>query len=59
MKFQIIRPVKWEQTMHTIYEREQGTKFPRTFECGPGNGLTAILKQNNAKAFNEAHNIQT
>lgn len=48
---QIVKPVKWEQLMHIIYERSQSENFPRTFECAPGNSLSAILKQVNAKAW--------
>lgn len=48
---QIVKPVKWEQMLHILYEREQGANFPRTFECGPGEGLKAILKQVNMKAW--------
>ncbi|XP_055382650.1 probable malonyl-CoA-acyl carrier protein transacylase, mitochondrial [Condylostylus longicornis] len=55
---QIVKPVKWEQTLHILYERDQGKHFPRTFECGPGKGLKAILKQVNAKACDSATNIE-
>lgn len=55
---QIIRPVKWEQTMHNIYERKVGEYFPRTFECGPGKGLKALLKQVNAKAWDSSFSIE-
>jgi [acyl-carrier-protein] S-malonyltransferase len=48
---QINNPVKWEQTVHCLYERKQGTDFPQTFEVGPGRQLGAILRRNNAKAF--------
>ncbi|XP_069759777.1 malonyl-CoA-acyl carrier protein transacylase, mitochondrial isoform X2 [Narcine bancroftii] len=48
---QLVSPVKWEQTMHAMYEREQGTDFPDTFEVGPGNQLGAILKKCNLKAW--------
>ncbi|XP_059620270.1 probable malonyl-CoA-acyl carrier protein transacylase, mitochondrial [Phlebotomus argentipes] len=54
---QIVRPVRWEQTLHILYERAQGTYFPRTFEVGPGRALTTILKQVNAKAADHAFNI--
>lgn len=54
---QIVKPVKWEQTLHILYERKQGIDFPRTYECGPGKGLTAILKQVNAKAADKAFNV--
>ncbi|XP_073840148.1 malonyl-CoA-acyl carrier protein transacylase beg [Musca autumnalis] len=55
---QIVRPVKWEQTMHQMYERQQGLDFPRTFECGPGKGLVQILEKVNAKAANTALSIE-
>lgn len=48
---QIVKPVRWEQLLHIIYERPQGDKFPRTFEVAPGKTLTTILKQVNAKAW--------
>ncbi|KAM8710737.1 hypothetical protein ACLKA7_017373 [Drosophila subpalustris] len=54
---QIVRPVKWEQTLHTVYERQQGVNFPRTFECGPGKGLLQVLEKVNAKAAQSAHNV--
>lgn len=54
---QIYRPVKWEQTLHIIYDRDKGTSFPQTFEVGPGKSLTALLKYANASAANESVNI--
>ncbi|XP_044269329.1 probable malonyl-CoA-acyl carrier protein transacylase, mitochondrial [Tribolium madens] len=54
---QIVKPVKWEQLLHVVYERSQGEYFPRTFECGPGTSLRAILKQVNAKAWTTCFNI--
>ncbi|XP_051886380.1 malonyl-CoA-acyl carrier protein transacylase, mitochondrial [Pristis pectinata] len=48
---QLVSPVKWEQTLHAMYEREQGTDFPDTFEVGPGNQLGAMLKNCNLKAW--------
>ncbi|XP_064078375.1 probable malonyl-CoA-acyl carrier protein transacylase, mitochondrial isoform X1 [Macrobrachium nipponense] len=47
---QIYTPVKWEQTMHIIYERSKGVDFPRTYECGPKKSLKTILRMINAKA---------
>lgn len=47
---QICSPVKWEQTLHVLYERVKDVSFPKTYECGPGSSLSAILKQVNAKA---------
>lgn len=55
---QIVKPVKWEQTLHILYERQKENNFPRTFECGPGKGLTTILRQVNAKAADTAYNIE-
>lgn len=48
---QLVSPVKWEQTLHEIYERTQGTKFPHTYEVGPGKQLGAMLQKCNRKAF--------
>lgn len=47
---QIVKPVKWEQTLHVLYELKINNKFPETFICGPGTALKTILKQVNAKA---------
>lgn len=55
---QMVKPVKWEQLLHILYERKDGTGFPRTFEVGPGKGLRAILKQVNAKAWDSSFNIE-
>lgn len=49
---QLVSPVKWEQTLHEIYERTQGHKFPHTYEVGPGRQLGATLQKCNRKAFN-------
>jgi len=54
---QIVRPVKWEQTLHEMYERKQGVDFPRTFECGPGKGLVQVLEKVNAKAAQSSINV--
>lgn len=55
---QMVKPVKWEQLLHVLYERKQDTHFPRTFECGPGKSLKTILKQVNAKAWDSAFTIE-
>uniref|UniRef100_A0A1A9VN02 [acyl-carrier-protein] S-malonyltransferase n=1 Tax=Glossina austeni TaxID=7395 RepID=A0A1A9VN02_GLOAU len=55
---QIVKPVKWEQTLHEMYERKQDENFPRTFECGPGKGLIHILEKVNAKAANSAFSVE-
>ncbi|NWX35025.1 FABD protein, partial [Notiomystis cincta] len=54
---QVVSPVLWEQTMHSVYERKQGTEFPYTYEVGPGNQLGAILKQCNLKAWKQYKHI--
>ncbi|CAG0895933.1 unnamed protein product [Darwinula stevensoni] len=46
----LYKPVKWEQTMHAIYERKSDVPYPTTFECGPGGNLRKILERVNAKA---------
>lgn len=48
---QLVSPVKWEQIMHTIYERKKGKDFPQTFELGPGQQMGTILKTCNLKAW--------
>lgn len=48
---QIVKPVRWEQLLHIVYERKQGESFPRTYECAPGKSLSAILLKVNAKAW--------
>ncbi|KAK9891439.1 hypothetical protein WA026_014673 [Henosepilachna vigintioctopunctata] len=55
---QIVKPVKWEQILHVIYSRGQEDYFPRSFECGPGQSLKAILKQVNAKAWNQCYCVE-
>ncbi|XP_017572345.1 malonyl-CoA-acyl carrier protein transacylase, mitochondrial [Pygocentrus nattereri] len=48
---QLVSSVKWEQTLHEIYERTQGQEFPHTYEVGPGRQLGATLQKCNMKAF--------
>lgn len=48
---QLVSPVKWEQTLHEIYQRTQGQEFPHTYEVGPGKQLGATLQKCNMKAF--------
>ncbi|XP_018578454.1 probable malonyl-CoA-acyl carrier protein transacylase, mitochondrial [Anoplophora glabripennis] len=55
---QIIKPVKWEQLLHVAYERDPSEHFPKTFECGPGTFLKTVLKQVNAKAWNECYSSE-
>ncbi|XP_042323036.1 malonyl-CoA-acyl carrier protein transacylase, mitochondrial [Sceloporus undulatus] len=54
---QLVLPVKWEQTMHAIYERKKGTEFPCSYEAGPGKQLGTILKSCNLKAWKSYKNI--
>ncbi|KAK3921191.1 putative malonyl-CoA-acyl carrier protein transacylase, mitochondrial [Frankliniella fusca] len=54
---QIYRPVKWEQILHIIYDREPKEGFPHTFEVGPGKSLTSLLRYGNASASKHATNI--
>lgn len=54
---QIYRPVKWEQTLRILYDREPGSGFPHTFEVGPGKSLTSLLRYANASAAKHTTNI--
>ncbi|CAN7992377.1 unnamed protein product [Ixodes hexagonus] len=54
---QLVMPVKWEQLMQQVYNRDVGEEFPRTFECGPGASLRAVLKMVNGKAWNVSESI--
>jgi len=38
--------------MHIIYSREEGQRFPDTYEMGPGRQLGTMLRKTNAKAAN-------
>lgn len=51
---QLVNPVKWEQTMTSLYARKRGTFFPRTIFCGPGLALNSILKQVNLRAWRQS-----
>ncbi|XP_070710223.1 malonyl-CoA-acyl carrier protein transacylase, mitochondrial [Pempheris klunzingeri] len=55
---QVVSPVKWEQTLHEIYERTQGEKFPHTYEIGPGKQLGATLQRCNRKAFQNYTHVE-
>ncbi|OWK03729.1 hypothetical protein Celaphus_00013716, partial [Cervus elaphus hippelaphus] len=55
---QLVSPVKWEQTMHAIYERKKGTAFPQTFEVGPGKQLGTILKSCNLQAWRSYSHVE-
>ena len=47
---QIVSPVKWEQIMHSIYERPEDLPFPTTFDVGSKGTMRTLLKNVNAKA---------
>ncbi|KER32799.1 hypothetical protein X801_08688 [Opisthorchis viverrini] len=51
LSLQLVRPVKWEQTLHALYIRPPDTPFPVTVEPGPGKQLGAMLRMTNRKAF--------
>lgn len=53
LKKQLTMPVKWEQTMHEIFERKKGVAFPKTYEVGPGKQLGTILQRINLKAYEQ------
>ncbi|XP_028305119.1 malonyl-CoA-acyl carrier protein transacylase, mitochondrial [Gouania willdenowi] len=55
---QLVSPVKWEQTLHEVYERTQGSTFPHTYEVGPGRQLGATLQRCNRKAFQEYTHVE-
>ncbi|XP_044763518.1 probable malonyl-CoA-acyl carrier protein transacylase, mitochondrial [Coccinella septempunctata] len=55
---QIVKPVKWEQLLHYVYERGADDYFPKSFECGPGQSLKAMLQKVNAKAWNYCYSIE-
>ncbi|XP_033118054.1 malonyl-CoA-acyl carrier protein transacylase, mitochondrial-like isoform X2 [Anneissia japonica] len=57
LKSQVVKPVKWEQSMHEIYQRKSTDSFPMTVEVGPGSQLITILKRINFKAAKTFKNI--
>ncbi|KAJ1525278.1 hypothetical protein ONE63_010101 [Megalurothrips usitatus] len=54
---QIYRPVKWEQTLHILYDRGEAVGFPQTFEVGPGRSLLTLLRYANRPASKDAVNF--
>ncbi|CAH8494153.1 unnamed protein product [Schistosoma mattheei] len=48
---EVIRPVRWEQTMYALYDRPTDVPFPRTIEAGPGRQLGAMLRMVSRGAF--------
>lgn len=51
-------PQRWEQTLHALYARPAGARFPLTVALGPGTALRATLKQVNAKAWDSSIQIE-
>lgn len=47
---QLVKPVKWEQILHSVYRREPGKKFPRTFDLGSNGAMKSILQRVNGRA---------
>jgi len=54
---QIWHPVRWEQTLHTLYTRPKESAHPQTFEVGPGHQLGVLLKNTNLAAYQSYKNI--
>lgn len=54
---QLYNPIKWEQTLHQIFARTPGLKFPRVYTMGPGYTLRYPLKQVNLLAWQRSMNI--
>ncbi|XP_015146784.1 malonyl-CoA-acyl carrier protein transacylase, mitochondrial [Gallus gallus] len=54
---QLVSPVLWEQTMHSMYQRKQGMEFPYTYEVGPGKQLGAVLRKCNLKAWRQYSHV--
>lgn len=48
---QLVKPVKWEQTLTRLYARRRGVYFPRTIICGPGYNYRIMLREVNSKAW--------
>uniref|UniRef100_H2Y8M2 Malonyl-CoA-acyl carrier protein transacylase, mitochondrial n=1 Tax=Ciona savignyi TaxID=51511 RepID=H2Y8M2_CIOSA len=48
---QVIYPVRWEQTMHSIFLRPEGIAMPTIYDLGPGNQLGTLLRSCNGKAW--------
>ncbi|CAL8103542.1 unnamed protein product [Calicophoron daubneyi] len=54
---QVVRPVRWEQTLHALYIRPPDATFPVTVEPGPGRQLGAMLRMVNLKAYKNYRSI--
>lgn len=53
----VTQPVRWEQTLHALYARPHGARFPLTLALGPGGALRATLRQVNARAWDSSLQI--
>lgn len=58
LKLHLVKPVKWEQTMHVLYSRKKGENFPHTYEVGPGKHLGTLLRMVNLTAFQNYHKVE-
>lgn len=54
LPYQLVSPVKWEQTMTGLYARRRGVQFPRTIVCGPGYTYRTMLREVNSKAWRQS-----
>ncbi|CAB4055896.1 fabD [Lepeophtheirus salmonis] len=54
---QIICPVKWEQTINSMYKYTNPEHIPSVIECGPGKSLSYILRKINGKIARKASNV--
>lgn len=49
--------VRWEQTLHALYARPRGERFPLTLALGPGAAVRSTLRQVNARAWDSSLQI--
>ncbi|KAL3320718.1 hypothetical protein Ciccas_000587 [Cichlidogyrus casuarinus] len=54
---QVVKTVKWEQTMHALFSRPNGEPFPKVYEVGPGKQLGSILRIVSRPAFKNYNHI--
>ncbi|CAH8507317.1 unnamed protein product [Schistosoma rodhaini] len=57
LAMQIVRPVRWEQTLYALYDRPLDVPFPRTIESGPGRQLGAMLRMVSRRAFDSYSSV--
>lgn len=58
LALQVCSPVRWEQILHNIYDRDKETPFPRTYECGPGTALLSTLAMVNRHARQNSKHVK-